>query len=291
MNNHLAARNKRYYINADSKSFNTTLEGLAVIELCISETCTRTCGFCPRGDSTVYKNRPLYMTRETITNIATRCVVDGYNGDFHISGFGEPLLHPDIKTIISTVRRLMSNHIVVTTNGDLLETSVIKSLYGYGVNHIIVSCYDGPEEKANFIEMFSLAGIDESRYEIRELWNGDDESITDFAKRNNFNNRSGAATNLNLTPIAGQCYLPFYKLVLDWNGDALLCCNDWLRKSKGYGNINKSSLKDIWYGQAFTTVRKNLFSGNRTDPACTKCSINGTLVGAESVTLITKKIL
>jgi radical SAM protein with 4Fe4S-binding SPASM domain len=289
MSPHLLQRNKRYHINKSTKSFNINLKGLAVIEICPTEMCTRKCGFCPRSDEKVYKNQRLHISEETTTNLALKCKEEEYSGDFHISGFGEPLLHPAIENIIKILKNYLPNRVVLTTNGDPLYPSVIQNLYKNGLDHLIISCYDGPDKKIKFLQMLDFVGIPNSQYEIRDLWLGDTESITEFATRNNFNNRSGAATGVKLQPIPGQCYLPFYKLVFDWNGDALLCCNDWQRKACGFGNINKYSLSEIWYGEPFTKVREELYEGRRINEACENCSINGTLIGKESVDLLIKK--
>ena len=77
--------------------------------------------------------------------------------------------------------------------------------------------------------------------------------------------------------------------MLDWTGDALLCCNDWLRHSNIHpGNINTHSLEDIWYNSEFDTVRQDLLNGKRLNTACSHCSINGTLIGSESVLHLVK---
>ncbi|NBP16698.1 hypothetical protein EBU95_20300, partial [bacterium] len=64
-------------------------------------------------------------------------------------------------------------------------------------------------------------------------------------------------------------------------------CNDWLRKNKGFGNIHTSSLKEIWFGGKFQKVRSFLKNGDRqNNPACKTCNIKGTLIGAESVEIL-----
>lgn len=50
------------------------------------------------------------------------------------------------------------------------------------------------------------------------------------------------------------------------NGDLFICCNDYDFKTI-YGNINKSSLKDIWYSKDRTAMIENSYSD-----LCTKCS-------------------
>ena len=282
----MRARNDRYYTNIENANGSARLTGLTVIEVCITELCTRRCGFCPRSDKNVYPNKKLFMSLETISKLGEECIINNYQGDFHFSGFGESLTHPDFFELIKTLRKnLPTNHFALTTNGDLLTNEVCKKIYESGINYIILSCYDGLDAYKKFEEMLKSYT---PNYEIRELWINPDETLEEMAKRNSFNNRSGAVTNIDYQNSLEEhknrpCYLPFYKLVFDYNGDALLCCNDWLRRHKGFGNLHTQSLQDIWYSSEFKTVRTQLKEGLRLGPACVNCNIKGTLIGKESV--------
>ena len=283
---HLLARNSRYYQNTKSSSFLNELKGLSVIEMCITELCTRTCGFCPRGDSNIYPNQKLFMSLDTAKKIGMECKANNYQGDFHFSGFGESLTHKQFFPLIKLLKDILpNNYFALTTNGDLLKEHTAKLAYDSGINHIIVSCYDGQEYYDKFDLMLRKVG---GSYDIRKLWITPGETLEEMTKRNEFNNRSGAVSSIDFdenkkTFKTNPCYLPFYKLVFDYNGEALLCCNDWFRRHKGFGNINTHSLQEIWYCEEFNTVRENLKRGVRAGPACSNCSIRGDIVGKESV--------
>ena len=153
---HLQKRTERYFVNTLKDGFKK-IKGLTTIELCVTELCTRKCGFCPRADSSVYANRRLFMSPETMSNIATKCFNEGYEGDFHVSGFGESLTHPKFKELMSILRnKLPNNFIVLTTNGDLLSDRIIEEIIKKNFNKVIVSCYDGPHHKDNFIKLFDI---------------------------------------------------------------------------------------------------------------------------------------
>lgn len=282
---HLEKRYNRYEVNSKKDYFKNDLKGLTTIELCITEMCTRKCGFCPRSDETVYKNNPFHMSLSTVNEFCKKCKNENFGGDIHISGFGEPFLNKNIFNIVSLIKfNLPDNRVCITNNGDCLTSEKIKEIFYCGLDYMIISCYDGYDAKNKFIQMFKDTNISNQKFEIRELWYNEGENELEFAKRNKFNNRSGTSTKLNgLDVKTGECYLPFYKLVIDWNGEILLCCNDWHRRHKGFGNINKNSLSEIWYGDEFTKVRKDLSIGNRIGPSCKNCSIDGTIIGKESV--------
>ncbi len=284
-------RYSRYTINSERDTFKNCLKGLSVIELCITELCTRKCSFCPRHNPDVYPNQKLFMSIDTMRNIGIKCKESNYECDFHISGFGESLTNKNFYKLVTELRsHLPDNRIALTSNGDLLTVDVIKQIYDSGVTYMIISCYDGPEHKTKFEKMFTENGIED--YEIRELWFNPDETTEDLMNRNNFNNRSGAVDFEHLQGevyVERPCNLPFYKLVLDWDGSALLCCNDWFRRHKGFGNINNNTLEEIWFGSEFTNVREMLSKGDRSGSACKYCNIEGTMVGEASVNLLMNK--
>lgn len=286
---HLNKRNERYAVNILKHSFSNNLKGLTTIEICVTELCTRKCSFCPRSDSSVYPNRKLFMSKETIMNIANKCLDAGFEGDFHFSGFGESFTHPYFLEITSIFRdKVPNNFILVTTNGDFLNDKIINSVIKRNFNKVVVSCYDGKESKDKFIKLFEKNSF--FNYDIRELWYEPNEDVESLINRNGFNNRAGSV-NVELSNMnkKSPCFLPFYKLVIDWNGEVLICCNDWKKAHKGFGNINNNSLKDIWYSEEFNKVRLNLIEGNRVGPACSNCNISGTLIGKESVNILINK--
>lgn len=275
MNDHLANKNKRYEVVTSSKCFKSNLVGLATIELNVTELCSRKCAFCPRFDSSIYKNHNWNMGLDTVINLVSDCKREGYSGDISIAGFGEPMLHPNLHSIIGI---LCGHYTMLITNGDFLTKESLKLLVDSGLKKIVVSCYDGPKARDKFENILSEVPID---YHIKELWGSFDKIV----KENDFNSRTG------LVPIttkgSGQCYLPFYKLFIDWNGDVVLCSNDWWRKETGLGNINTTSLKKLWMGYKMNTIRKNLKDGNRCGKACKDCRVNGILIGKDSFDLLT----
>ena len=75
-------------------------------------------------------------------------------------------------------------------------------------------------------------------------------------------------------------------MVVDWNGDILLCENDWSRKQKTFGNIHQRDVSDIWNDKSFLDVRKKLIEGKRQElESCANCNVNGILMGEQSVDL------
>jgi len=143
---------------------------------------------------------------------------------------------------------------------------------------IIVDCYDGESQVEKTKNILSTGKLN---YRIRNHY---DDGSADLLETYNFNNRGGlvAGSETLLRP----CWLPFYKAFVDWNGDIGLCCNDWGRKQKSFGNIHTTSFDKIWMSEKFIRVRKFLNNGERKClQACKDCNTSGTQAGFESVKL------
>lgn len=280
MNDHLQNRKKQYYNVIKNKKYGK-LKGLASIEINPTELCNRKCNFCPRSDSNIYPNRNLHVLDNVIERVVSELIINNYTGVLHFSGFGEPLLNKNlIKHIQYIKEQIPKIYIEMTTNGDNLNITTI-ALLQHHINNINVDCYDNVNQKERFHALFK--SINFTKYRIRELW--DYESVRHEVF---FNNRAGAIQGIGESrQQSAQCYMPFYKLFIDWNGDILICCNDWQRQQKNLGNILTHSLYDIWYSKTISSIRANLINGQRIDNACKNCNVCGTVLGKESVDLLT----
>jgi len=261
-----------------SQSFNikTIKDTLQSVTLNPTELCNRRCSFCPRVDERVYPNRDLHISHDTIISIADKLFEYGFKGRFGWSGNGEPLLTSDIVNkirMISKKNPQLSVH-EINTNGDRLSKKYIDELYSAGLTHIIVSVYDGEDSLNKFKEMF--AEVSSEKYTLRNSFN---------LNLSGFTNRGGmVSVNSDLNFGKNPCYFPFYKLVIDYNGDILICCDDWARKSKSELNINTHTLEEIWFSKTFSDYRENLRVGKRNNvESCKSCNVNGTKVGRENV--------
>lgn len=239
-----------------------------------TELCNRTCGFCPRSDAKRYPNQNLHISQKTVESLSKKLKEFGYRGRVGWSGNGEPLLTENFLDHIESVARSNPDLSVheINTNGDKLTPNLIEKIYSAGINHIIVSVYDGEESLEKFKDMFRGYSVED--YTLRISY-GDKNPI-------GFTNRAGFVS-VNSDKISefkdNKCYLPFYKLVIDWNGDVLVCCEDWGRKSRSELNINTHTLSEIWNSDKLRSYRNNLVIGKRTLSPCNVCNIHGEKVG------------
>lgn len=259
------------------------MASLITVELNITELCNRKCVFCPRVDPTVYPNRNLNMEVAVAEKVADDLARTRTGSRISFSGFGEALLHKGFPAIIRAIRkRLPENVIETNSNGDRLNAAKIRELFEAGLTYLYVNLYDGPEQRPHFEAMFAEAGIDPQFYKLRPHWMGAMESygLT-------LNNRSGTLNQPEIgvvpldKPIENRCFYPFYKMLVDWNGDVLFCSNDWGREIV-VGNVMKQRIDEIWLSNAMLEIRRSLACGDRSRSPCSKCSVDGTLHGGSS---------
>lgn len=255
----------------DHKFTPDPFSSLVSVELNITELCNRKCVFCPRSDPEIYPNRKLHMSHEVADAVAADLAKHKSTARISVSGFGEPLLHPLFDSLIRTFRQyLPDNTIECNTNGDRVTEDRIRSLFMAGLSWLYINMYDGPEQEAHFKPMIGKHNV-----KLRPHWS------EDFGL--NLNNRSG--TLEGQAAVKGRCNYPFYKMLVDWNGDVLFCSNDWGRKII-VGNVLEESLKDIWLSEKMKTIRLGLACGDRSRDPCNKCSVVGTLTGKRSFDLL-----
>lgn len=254
--------------------FMSTLQS---VQLNPSELCNRTCSFCPRADSNLYKNKKEFISQEVISLVGQSLNEFKFQGRIGFVGFGEPLLDSSIINHINLIRKTCpsAQWIEINTNGDFLTRDLVKNFYDAGLTDLTVSMYDS-DESEKFNEMVKDIPV---RLTLRHSYNQSNLVLVD---------RLGIMKS-QIKNINKECYIPFYKLFIDYNGDYLLCDQDWGRLSKQY-NIKNVSIKEFWTNK-LNDYRLNLVNGERfKNIPCNSCDINGTMLGEESFSFIKNTI-
>jgi radical SAM protein with 4Fe4S-binding SPASM domain len=251
------------------------MSSLLSVQFNTTELCNRTCIFCPRTDPVVYPNQNFHMSVDTIDKIAKDLASVGFVGRISLSGFGEPMLTQNFCQLVQAVKQRLPNNVIdLNTNGDRLNEDNLVDLFAAGISMIYVNLYDGPEQQEYFVNLFSRAGIPSTQYILRPHWPGGFQLI--------LNNRSGLVENQItghvLQPLKRSCYFPFSKAMIDWNGDLLLCPQDWGRNYVA-GNLIQEHIRDVWLGVRLERIRKKLAEQDRSTSPCNRCNTDGMLTG------------
>lgn len=262
---------------------NPLLPGLRNLEINPTELCNRTCSFCPRVNSDLYPNSNFHMKLETAKLLSNQLQNANYKGEIGFVGFGEPILAKGILELLGEFTPYFFTYTM--TNGDvfLKNKQKVQDFIDVGIQLLIVNCYDDKKHLQVLADFFKPY---ESQIKIQIRHLEDTGEVTIF-KEYGLTNRGGIFNKVE--PQQRGCYIPFYKAIVDWNGDVLLCSKDWQRLEKGLSNIHITSFSELWTSERYNHIRKTLLKGNRSEiPACKHCDVNGLRVGKDSVEVFKK---
>jgi radical SAM protein with 4Fe4S-binding SPASM domain len=262
---------------------NDPLSSILTVEINTTELCNRTCVFCPRHDPNVYPNRNLNMTQMGALYIAEHLAEINYSGKISFSGYSENLLNPQFIDIVRAFRICLPQATLeCNTNGDRITKNSFNDLIRAGLDLLYINLYDGAEQYDVFEK--ELAECDSAHYRYRAHWSEADHGLF-------LNNRGGNITWIgddedSVEALKGtQCYYPFYKMFVDWNGDVLFCSNDW-GKEIVVGNLIQQSVREVWLSKEMMKIRRRLAEGNRDQSPCDKCNVKGTHFGQKSFEIL-----
>ncbi len=255
------------------------------IDLNLTELCNRSAGsrhacvFCPRIDAAQYPNQALHMSLDMVQRIASQLREVSYAGTVVLCGFGEPMLHPTFQAVVAMLCRV-GCRVELVTNGDRLSTGYARDLVALGLDCIVVSCYDGPHQLLKFKAMLDDAGLVEGDgYILRDRWHSAEDQ---FGLK--LTNRAGMVEVGKQDPVQPErpCHYLAYQMTVDWNGDVLLCVQDWSKRIR-FGNLAHQSLWEIWTSPAMHKRRMQLMQSRMGLSPCSGCNTDGTLHGFNHV--------
>ncbi len=279
------------------------------IEIELTNRCDLGCVFCPNYS---HKRKRGTMSFETFKNI-----VDGMK-ELHISqvtfsGFGECLLDRNITEKLDYLHTHKSvAYVQLVTNGVLLTHELSEKICEEGLLNLVSISVDAAD-RATYETIHNVDVFDKVvenvmlLYEIRKEKRLSSPRISVrfkdlFCNRGNFNNfvnrfckisdNIRAYVNIfgwpesNLTIgtvrrdeiIKIVCPNLWEGMRVNWNGDVVLCCQDYEGKVI-LGNVNDQSIVDIWNNELIEHYReshKNLQLGNL--KICNDCDVNSHLV-------------
>ena len=278
---------------SDHLSKTKNLEGdippFTSVEFSINGSCNRRCFFCPRADEKKYPNIFTPLNFAVFEKLINELSLINFSGRISFSGFCEPLLTKNLYEYILLIKKKLPKVTTeIVSNGDPLlgknGVDRLTKLFESGLSNIRISLYDGPHQDKIFLSIKEKAKLNDNQFIIRKRYLGPDESygIT-------ISNRAGSVSLKNEVfelkplsePLKNSCYYPFYKVLIDFNGDVLMCSNDW-KKEMIMGNISNESFIKIWSNEKFLALREKLSKKNRNHKPCNVCDVNGTMNGLES---------
>lgn len=275
-------KRKGSIIDRHIESKNASFPVFSQFELSVCGVCNRFCEFCPRSDRKVYPGQNEYLTMDLYRKMISELARINYDGIIAYSGFSEPLLHKELNEFIAIARQACpQSRIEIYTNGDFLTEGNLKGFFIAGLTSMHISMYDGPEQEGRFNEMRKQAGLGGEQMVLRARYLTKEEGYgLTLSNRGGMVDFEKVGKKPLLKPMNHQCFYPFYMMMVDHDGNVLLCSHDW---AKAYiaGNLNKETVSEIWAGENMRMVREKLGKGLRDLPSCRACDVKGTLIGEE----------
>jgi cyclic pyranopterin phosphate synthase len=220
----------------------------------VNNYCNRACWYCPQS---LVKFPREEMADETFNLILNRLVEFKFVGQINYSIFNEPLEDKRLRDFVEKTRKVLPKcRIIVNTNGDRLNHSFVEELLYAGVSRFVVT--EHPPSNENWNKRISdLAKWRPLKIRVQKL--------------DRLKNVAGLIDGVASGPFTNPCSSPRDVLVIRFNGDIGICCNDYYRKSL-MGNILTSSIKSIWFSPDFKKLRAELVKGHRTFSLCINCN-------------------
>ena len=261
----------------------------SLLEFNIFGACNRSCSFCPVSDTSFYKNVYKGIDLKLYEKILLELKEVSYRGTLLFSAFSEPLLNKNIFLLIEMAKKyLKSTSIEIVTNGDVIvkNNKVLYKLFKSGLDVLSISIYDGDKEFKYFEKLINEFKLN-SNIILRRRYKLDGNYGITFSNRaglvdtNKFKSKNEEIIDVSKLPLQKNCFYPFYQMVVDYNGDVLMCAHDW-KKEKIIGNTKDQNIIDIWNSNIIKQLRLILSKDKRTFKPCINCDVRGDIMGRKN---------
>jgi radical SAM protein with 4Fe4S-binding SPASM domain len=273
------------------------------IQIQTISTCNASCLFCPAQD--IKNNLPHgRMKMDLFRKIVDECLQIGIK-KIRPYLMGEPLLDKQLPEKIKyiTDRKTKGYVVKINTNASLLDEEMGRRLIEARLDRLYISfhgCTKDVYEKnmgnlvfekvlknvENFLKiketmkskkpyvritMITTKNIKHQIPDIKKFWTERGLGVNIRPFTNRVNDRI-ASLNLNITKWRrfSWCDRLFNQAHILYNGDMVLCCNDWWRTTI-LGNVKTNSIKDIWNNEIYKRIRKKFLSNEKEGLICKTC--------------------
>ncbi len=273
---------------------------MPAVDIGITNLCNANCIMCPHYKIKKFGTMTMKLYKKIIDDVAL-CGIESVN----LSFFGEAMLD---KTLIEKIKYAKSKDLKVGffTNAALMFKDKSRELIEAGIDSITVSMDSNNKEmyekirvncsyddvKKNILDFLEIRKelesdvklglvavlMDENYNELKDyykFWKKKVDGINLINMENrsdSFDKKSKKSLSYQKDMIREPCFLLWSHLVVDWDGEVVLCCNDYAHEVV-VGNLNKESIRDVWFGGKMKAIREIHKRGEFFKiPFCDKCN-------------------
>jgi len=226
--------------------------------------CNLRCKFCPNNKYTrsLKENEKLMPTR-LFEKIIDELSEINYQGQILFHFYGEPLTDKRLPELVNYAnKKLPKANIQLNTNGFLLSIPLYKELISKGVKIFFITQYS-KKMPTKIKELFNyLKQYPKSKNKIIYRILGGDLPLS---------NRGGeVSVEKTIDFDRPICIHPRNAVNVDFDGNVILCCNDYHSSIK-FGNLQKENLLDVWNKPNYKKLRQELRNKIFKLPLCRRC--------------------
>ena len=265
--------------------------------------CNFSCKFCPIDVLKMYSKNKKFLDVKTCMTIAKQIKSVNPDGRIELTMRGEPTLNPDMLANLTILRSKLPNvQISMFTNGALFfkNPTMVMNIIDAGVNILNIDCYNGTYDRfhkiasdivtvysdielkdfrtfsaykrhkhGNALRVINLVpDIQEGEVDVRQIHNNAGNVNPEYLK-----NLPGYVKHK--LPMERRCARPFHELVVTYDGEVLICCQDWQAEYM-LGNVFDNTLEEIWWGKEHWKILRSLYKKDRGNVTpCDKCDYKG----------------
>lgn len=276
------------------------------LKLELTRGCTRRCVFCALPEM-AYKDEVSCMPKDVFEAAIVKSAAVWPKIRIELAERGEPTLNPNVFEYITFARENYPKaQIMLTTNGDVMwkdkegVQNYVQNLLDCGLNILMIDCYSDSRYEAMITALPNATLFDPHGNHPYRYYSPTYKSVilthtvpgTPKDIIRHFHNAGGfvnvkKARDAGYTvqdapePLKKMCVRPFRELVVHYNGNVPMCCNDWADEYV-VGNILHNPILKLW--EALDPYRRILIAKDRAaNNVCRKCSDrSGFRVGLET---------
>ena len=222
---------------------------LRAVAIEISAACNRRCGYCPNHD---HPRGAAYLDADLFRKMVGELKAMGFRGRFAFNLYNEPLMDVRLPEFMAHVRKeLPGAYILIDTNGDFLTRALWDTLRAAGLDFANITHHGGKTNEA-IQEIVDAAGPDAARH------------LCVHTSVGVINNRAGLVPTPPVSAVVLKrvCPRPFTQLCVTYEGQGVLCCNDYFG-AVALGDARRKTIPELWGSRKLRQYRRQLLLGNR----------------------------
>ncbi len=262
------------FVKLNYRKFDQTKDLFHSIQIQTQTYCNLNCQFCPNNK---IKREHGKMSLDVFNKIIHELSELNYRGEIMLYLQNEPLLDKRIVEFVQIANKNCPNAIIgLYSNGTNLTNGLLCNLFNVGLTFIRINdysmvqfnnvkteeCYTVESE----IKTFICYAANQKKIKIYRF----------FPSIKKMSNRSGLMEGRTTpTPLNLFCNRPFEQMYINFKGEALFCCNDWLF-NEIMGDVKKNRLIEIWSNKKYVLLRNELIRNSRIR-ICKECDYTSVL--------------